>query len=148
MCPARAEVSRALVVVPPWNEAATVDRVVREVRAAGFDALVVDDGSTDDTAAISRRAGAVVVRLPVNLGVGGALRCGFRYAVAHGYDAAVQCDADGQHSAELIQRLIDEANRTGAHLVIGSRFHPDADGFSVGHVRGLVMRLLARSASR
>lgn len=137
-----------LVVIPAWNESKSVGGVVAGVVAAGFDALVIDDGSTDDTATVAAGAGAAVVRLPINLGVGGALRCGFRYAVDHGYDRVVQCDADGQHPPETIAVLVASQSASGVHLLIGSRFHPDADGYSVGVIRKAVMRLLGRSASR
>ena len=137
-----------LVVIPAWNEEASVAAVVRGVRSAGFDALVVDDASTDSTSRVASSAGAAVVRLPVNLGVGGAMRCGFRYAVGHGYRGVVQCDADGQHPPEAISALVAAQERSGAQLLIGSRFHPDAVGYEVGIVRRLVMRLLGRSASR
>jgi glycosyltransferase involved in cell wall biosynthesis len=137
-----------LVVIPAWNEAKSVGAVVEGVRASGFDALVVDDGSSDSTSAEGAAAGAAVVRLPVNLGVGGAMRCGFRYAVSHGYEGVVQCDADGQHPPETIAALVAAQQRSGAHLVIGSRFHPDARGYEVGFVRGLVMKLLGASATR
>jgi glycosyltransferase involved in cell wall biosynthesis len=140
--------SRLLVVVPAWNEELSVRDVVVGIRSVGLDVLVVDDGSRDGTSRVAEAAGAAVVRLPINLGVGGALRCGFRYAVERGYDAVVQCDADGQHIPSEIAALVAAREATGAHLVIGSRFHPDADGFEVGLVRRSVMRLLARSASR
>src|SRR5262245_27319874 len=94
--------ARVLVVVPAFREATTVGEVVCAVRAAGFDCVVVDDGSPDGTTAVARAAGATVLRLAVNLGVGAALRCGFRYAESHGYDAVVQCDADGQHPPQAI----------------------------------------------
>ena len=83
---------RVLVIVPAWNEARNVGRTVHEVRAANadFDLLVVDDGSTDDTGAVAREAGATVISLPFNLGVGGAMRTGFTYAKRHGYTRAIQ----------------------------------------------------------
>ena len=139
---------RTLVVIPAWNEELSVGEVVNGVRSHGYDVLVVDDGSRDLTTQVAAANGAAVVRLPINLGVGGALRCGFRYAVQHGYVAAIQCDADGQHLPSEIASLVEVHRRTGAHLVIGSRFHPQADTFEVGVVRRLVMRLLARSASK
>jgi glycosyltransferase involved in cell wall biosynthesis len=91
---------RLLVVIPALNEAATIGAVVGDARAhlAG-DVLVVDDGSSDSTAEIAREAGATVVSLPYNLGVGGAIRTGLRYAARHGYSRVVQLDADGQHEA-------------------------------------------------
>jgi glycosyltransferase involved in cell wall biosynthesis len=139
---------RVLVVVPAWNESASVGQIVRLVGEAGFETLVVDDGSTDGTGEVARTAGASVVRLPVNLGVGGAMRCGFRYAVRHGFDAVIQCDADGQHRPDAIAALVEEQGRTGADMVIGSRFHPDAQGYAVGLHRRMIFRLLSRSASR
>lgn len=139
---------KVLVVVPAWNEAVTVGAVVGEVRGHGYDVLVVDDGSVDDTAVEAAKAGALTVRLPVNLGVGAALRCGFRFAVTHGYDAVVQVDADGQHPAHAIDALVDAAVATGAHLVVGSRWAADDAGMRVGRVRRAVMNAMARTASR
>ena len=139
---------RVLVVVPAWNEEASDGAVVSRLRAHGYDVAVVDDGSGDGTGPRARAAGAAVLPLPVNLGVGGALRCGFRYAVDHGYDVAVQCDADGQHPPDQLTRVLETQAATGAHLVIGSRFAGESAGMSVGGHRRLAMRLLARIASR
>jgi glycosyltransferase involved in cell wall biosynthesis len=137
-----------LVVIPAFNEEANVASVVDEVQQHGLPALVVDDGSTDRTAEVAEQAGAVVLRLPVNLGVGGALRCAFRYAVAHGYRTVVQCDADGQHDPGEIHLLLDAMAHDTADLVIGSRFASSASGYDVGWGRRLAMRRLARTASR
>lgn len=139
---------RVLVVVPALNEEASVGAVVGDLRANGYDVAVVSDGSTDATVARARAAGAAVLALPVNLGVGGALRCGFRYAIDRGYDAVVQCDADGQHPADQIARVLETQAATGAHLVVGSRFARDTPGMVVGGNRRLAMRVLARIASR
>lgn len=139
---------KLLVVIPAWNEAASVGHVVEHVRGRGYDVLVVDDGSADATRVEAERHGAATVRLPVNLGVGAALRCGFVYAVQHGYDAVVQVDADGQHPVKDIDLLREEVGRTNAHLVTGSRFGGTAGGMKVGLLRRLVMTILARSASR
>ena len=116
---------RRLAVVPAYNEAATVGAVVGALHrdAPGWDVLVIDDGSTDDTAAVAAAAGARVVRLPFNLGIGGAVQAGFRYAREEQYDLMVQVDGDGQHVPSEIPRLL------GAHaadprldMVCGSRF--------------------------
>ena len=139
---------RVLVVVPTWNEAATVAGVVAEVHSHGYDVVVIDDGSTDGSAHEAARAGAATVRLPINLGVGAALRCGFRYAVDHGYEAVVQVDADGQHPVAAIDTLVEAATATGAHLVIGSRFVAEEAGMRVGRLRRAVMAGMARTASR
>jgi glycosyltransferase involved in cell wall biosynthesis len=130
-----------LVVVPAHNEAGSIGEVVSRVRAVGLDCLVVDDASSDDTRRLACDAGAWAVRLPVNLGVGGALRAGFRFAVQRGYDAVVQCDGDGQHPPERIPELV--AASADADLVIGSRFVPGAESFAIGRARRLAMHWLS-----
>ncbi len=136
-----------LVVVPAWNEEASISSVVSGLIANGYAVLVVSDGSTDDTSIKASRAGARVVNLPVNLGVGGALRAGFRYAVSHGMERVVQCDADGQHPVEEIAGLLNAQSRSGAHLVIGSRFAANGT-YEVSRVRKLAMWILAAIARR
>jgi glycosyltransferase involved in cell wall biosynthesis len=136
-----------LVVVPAWNEAEAVAGVVRELRAAvpEADVVVVDDGSTDETSEQARQADALVLRLPVNLGVGGAMRTGYRYAARQGYKVVVQLDGDGQHDPTEIPKLL--AALDGADVVIGARFAGRGD-YDVRGARRLAMRLLARSLSR
>jgi glycosyltransferase involved in cell wall biosynthesis len=111
-----------LIVMPALNEQASVGAVISQVKQSlpGMDVLVVDDGSSDDTAKLARAAGAEVARLSVNLGVGGAMRTGFRYAAARGYDVVVQVDADGQHDPEEVGALLDALD--DADIAIGSRF--------------------------
>ena len=109
------------------------------------DVLVVDDGSSDRTAAEASAAGALVLQHPFNLGVGAALRSGFRVAAARGYGAAMQVDADGQHAPEDARRLLDPVQRGDADVVIGSRF---AAGYEVGLARRAAMRLLSKVVSR
>ncbi len=113
---------RVLVVLPALNEENNVATVIERVKRAMPDAgvLVVDDGSTDGTAKRARESGAEVARLAVNLGVGGAMRTGFRYAKARGYDVVVQVDADGQHDPDELAALLNGLDE--ADLVIGSRF--------------------------
>ena len=137
-----------LVVIPAFNEERSVGGVVAAVTALGYPALVVDDGSLDRTSDSAAAAGATVLRLPVNLGVGGALRCGFRYAVTHGYRVVVQCDADGQHDPAQISTLLLAMSEHDAQLVVGSRFASGAGNYEAGRGRRLVMRRLARMASR
>ena len=114
-------------------------------RALRCDVVVVDDGSTDATAARAQAAGATVLRLPYNVGVGGAIRTGLRYAHDHGYHTVVQLDGDGQHEAAEARRLLDELNSTGADLVVGARF---AAGYRVRSGRRLAMRILSRLVSK
>ncbi|WP_410656172.1 glycosyltransferase family 2 protein [Amycolatopsis sp. lyj-112] len=108
--------------MPALNEQASVGSVISQVKQSlpGIDVLVVDDGSADDTAKLARAAGAEVARLSVNLGVGGAMRTGFRYAAARGYDVVVQVDADGQHDPDEVSALLDALD--DADIAIGSRF--------------------------
>ncbi len=138
-----------LVIIPALNEEATLGAVIGDLRqwSPGVHILVVDDGSTDSTAAVARAAGATVASLPFNLGIGGALQTGFRYAVRHGFDRAVQFDGDGQHDSADIPALLAGLD-AGADLVIGSRFAPSDvshhddrhAGYEVGRVRGGAMR--------
>ncbi len=107
-----------LAVVPAHNEAGAIGGVVDEIRAfdPAYDVVVVDDGSTDGTAAIAAAHGAAVVTLPFNLGIGGAVQTGFKYALEQGYELAVRLDGDGQHDpAELPKLLAPVRARRGRH---------------------------------
>ncbi len=131
-----------LVVLPALNEEASIVRVIEEVLDAlpGIQCLVVDDGSTDATAQRARDAGAIVASLPFNLGVGGAMRLGFAYALEYGFDNVVQVDADGQHDPRSIEALVDALN--SADLVLGARFAGVGDYAAKGP-RRWAMKLLA-----
>lgn len=138
---------RTLIVMPALNEEESVGDVVREVLSTlkGVNCLVVDDGSSDATAAVAREAGAKVVKLPFNLGVGGAMRLGFKYALANGYDNVVQIDADGQHdprgAVALLEALADN------DLVLGARFAGVGD-YRVRGPRRWAMVVLSTILSR
>lgn len=142
--------TRTLVVIPALNEERSIASVIEGLRGINLDVLVVDDGSTDNTRNISIENGATVLSLPFNLGVGGALRTGFKYAVLHGYDSVVQVDADGQHLPREISKLMHAADQSHADLVIGSRFlnSDTSQQMSVSRMRQLGMKLLAIVASR
>ncbi|MFZ2112238.1 MAG: glycosyltransferase family 2 protein [Solirubrobacteraceae bacterium] len=114
-----------LAVVPAYNESATIVDVIEALRrdAPEFDTVVVDDGSTDSTDVLARAAGAKVLKLPFNVGIGGAVQTGFVYAREHGYDFLAQVDADGQHDAEELERLIATMEENDdVDVVCGSRF--------------------------
>jgi glycosyltransferase involved in cell wall biosynthesis len=140
--------SRVLLVMPALNEERSVAAVVQSARLLGYDVCVVDDGSVDRTADRSEEAGARVLRLPVNLGVGGALRCGFRWALDRGYDVVVQVDADGQHDPAQVKSLLDVLDDSGADMVIGSRFVEGAGPYVVRPARRLAMRIVSARVKR
>lgn len=136
--------ARTLAIIPALNERECIGAVIEHLRDSlpEVDVVVVDDGSTDDTAAVAAAAGARVVQLPFNLGVGGALRAGLKFARRNGYTHAVQVDADGQHDPSHVRQLLDALD-AGAALAVGSRFVRDAGDYEVGLVRRLAMRLLS-----
>lgn len=139
--------SRTLIVMPAFNEEQSVASVVREVfeKLPGVTCLVVDDGSHDHTSQEARSAGAVVARLPFNLGVGGAMRTGFRYALENGFDNVVQVDADGQHDPAGVVALVDALEN--ADIAIGARFAGQGD-YTVRGPRRWAMVVLAGTLSR
>jgi len=116
--------STHLAVIPAYNERATIGRVIEGLRRQrpDFDVLVVDDGSTDDTTAIAQRAGAEVLRLPFNLGIGGAVQAGFVYALEHDYCCMAQVDGDGQHDPRELETLMRAMDTHETDVVCGSRF--------------------------
>ena len=115
---------RVLAIVPAFNEERSLPAVVAGLRrsAPAVDVCLVDDGSTDGTADVARSLGVTVLSLPVNLGIGGAVQTGYRWARDHGYDVAVQVDGDGQHDATYLPALVDAVGAGHAALAIGSRF--------------------------
>lgn len=123
--------ARLVAVVPAFDEEAAIGAVVTEIRAVDptIDVVVVDDGSTDRTGEAARAAGAAVVRLPFNLGIGAAVQTGFRYALEQGYDVAVRLDGDGQHDAAELPKLLAPLGRDEADVVTGSRFRDEEAGY-------------------
>lgn len=137
--------ARLLVVMPAFNESRGIRGVVEAVREQVVgDVLVVDDGSTDDTAEKARAGGALTAVHPVNLGYGAALQTGYRFALRHGYDAVLQLDADGQHDPSSIPRLL--AALRHADVVVGSRFL-DPQSYCPPLSRRIGMWLFAKVAS-
>jgi len=138
---------RTLIVMPAFNEEESVAAVIREVysKLPGIHCLVVNDGSRDRTTEQALSAGASVAVLPFNLGVGGAMRLGFKYAIQHGFDNVIQIDADGQHDPGNVPLLL--AGLTDADLVIGARFAGEGN-YEVRGLRKLAMRVLSLILSR
>jgi glycosyltransferase involved in cell wall biosynthesis len=137
---------RVLIVIPAYNEEGCIADVVREVKGElpGVDILVVDDGSKDATARLARASGAIVAQLPYNLGVGGAMRLGYRYGRDKNYDVVIQLDADGQHDPRYVPKLIDALD--DADIVIGARFAGEGD-YRVRGPRKWAMKMLAKVLS-
>lgn len=138
---------RLLVIMPAWNEAASVGNTVAEVIRAvpNCDVLVVDDGSTDKTADLAEAAGATVLRLPFNLGVGGAMRAGYKYAHRWKYAKAIQVDADGQHDPKDLINVVK--GLSDADISIGARF-ADKGNYEVRGPRKWAMVFLGWAISR
>jgi glycosyltransferase involved in cell wall biosynthesis len=138
---------RVLVVIPAWNESKVIASTIAEIRAAcpEVDLLVVDDGSGDGTADVAEGAGALVARLPYNLGVGGAMRAGYRYALREGYGVVVQVDADGQHDPGYVGDLVRGLD--DADVVVGARFAGEGS-YQTSGPRRWAMWLLAKVLTR
>jgi len=142
---------RRIAIVPALNEEHTIGRVIAELRAfdPGLDVVVVDDGSGDGTARAARAAGAKVLRLPFNLGIGGAVQTGFRFAFEHDYDIAVRVDGDGQHDPAQLGSVLDPVLRGEADIAVGSRFAGSAEaGYRSSRSRRVGILLLAWVVSR
>ena len=139
---------RRIAVVPAYNEERNIGRVVGELRAfdPGLEIVVVSDGSSDDTAGKAEGAGALVLRLPYNLGIGGAVQTGFKYAWEHGYDLAVRLDGDGQHVTDELPKVIKPVAAGEADIAVGSRF-VSGDGYRPSASRRVGIRLLATVVS-
>jgi glycosyltransferase involved in cell wall biosynthesis len=135
---------KTLIIIPAYNEAKNLLPLLDRIKnlCPGYDVVVINDSSTDNTSAICKQYGVQVIDLPVNLGIGGAVQTGYRYAHYKNYDAAVQVDGDGQHNPEYISQLISELEN-GANISIGSRFISN-EGFQSSGIRRLAIRYFSR----
>jgi hypothetical protein len=142
---------RLVAIVPAFDEEGAIGAVVAEIAAfdPAIDVVVVDDGSSDATAAMAARAGATVVRLPYNLGIGAAVQTGFRWALEQDYDIAVRLDGDGQHDPAELPKLLGPLDRDEADVVTGSRFRgeEEVDGYRPPLGRRLGITWFARLVS-
>lgn len=143
----KTDLSKTLIVIPAFNEQAVIGAVLSEVFESnpGVGCLVVDDGSSDRTSDVARSAGALVATLPYNLGVGGAMRVGFNYALSNGFENVVQVDGDGQHNPRDVVRLVKELEH--ADLVLGARF-AGSGSYEARGPRKWAMVVLAKLLSR
>lgn len=134
---------KTLVIIPAYNEAPNIVHTVESLKAAcpDVDYVVVNDCSGDDTAKICEEHGYTYLNLPINLGIGGGMQTGYRYAAENGYDIAIQMDGDGQHNAEYIPDLIALIEKGAADLVIGSRFI-NKEGFQTSGMRRAGINIL------
>jgi glycosyltransferase involved in cell wall biosynthesis len=139
---------RCLAIVPAYNEEQSVGAVVREIAAVeqDFEIVVIDDGSADGTALAAQAAGATVIKLPFNLGIGGAVQTGYQFARDRGFDLAVQVDGDGQHDPGELGRLIEPILDGRADLVVGTRF-AEGGGYRGTPLRRLGIRFFAAVVS-
>lgn len=134
---------KLLVAIPALNEEASISKVIDEIKKHLPEAtpLVIDDGSTDSTGIKAKNSGANVISLPFNVGVGGALRVGFKYAMENGFSHVMQIDADGQHLPSEASQLLKHSVENS--VVIGSRFLKNDTQYKTSFARRLAMRLLA-----
>ena len=134
-----------IIIIPAYNESGNIENTVRDIleNARGFDYLIVNDCSQDNTLDICRKKGFNYINLPINLGIGGAVQAGYRYAYFHGYDTAVQFDGDGQHDAAYLSKLLEVIEKDEADMAIGSRFIEN-EGFQSSGLRRVGIRYFTR----
>lgn len=115
---------KKLIIIPAFNEEANIEKTVTSIQkdAKEFDYVIINDCSTDRTGKICEQKGYNVVNLPINLGIGGAVQTGYKYAYENGYDVAVQVDGDGQHDPEFLNKMAEYIEENKVDMVIGSRF--------------------------
>ena len=132
---------KKIIVIPAYNEEGNLEKTVRDIRenAPDVEYIIVNDCSTDNTLGMCREKGFSYLNLPVNLGIGGAVQTGYRYAYYHGYDLAVQFDGDGQHSAKFLAQMAKVLEETESDMVIGSRFI-EKEGFQSSGLRRIGIR--------
>lgn len=137
---------KVLIIIPAYNEAGSIERVVDNLieNYPQYDYVIMNDGSTDDTRKICARNGYNFMDLPINTGLSGAIKAGMRYANYYGYDYAIQLDGDGQHDPKYIRKMLDEMERTGCDIVIGSRFKTEKKPVSARMMGSLLITAAIR----
>lgn len=132
---------KKLVIIPAYNEAGSIEKTINDIKtnAPGFDYVVINDCSRDDTLEICRRNGFHVINLPVNLGIGGGVQTGYLFALRNGYEIAVQFDGDGQHNAVYLKQMEERLAEERLDMVIGSRYI-QKEGFQSSGLRRIGIR--------
>ena len=127
---------KKIIIIPAYNEECNIEKTVTAIQreAVGFDYVIINDCSVDHTRQICEEHGYNIVNLPINLGIGGAVQTGYKYALEHGYDVAVQVDGDGQHDPEFLTTMAEHLMNNGLDMVIGSRFI-EKEGFQSSALR-------------
>lgn len=135
---------RCLIIIPAYNEEENIEKVVNNLvnNYPQYDYVIVNDGSTDDTLKICQENHYQVIDLPINMGIGGAVQTGYRYARDNGYEAAVQLDGDGQHDVAYLEGMLRTLEEGQADAVIGSRF-VDKEGFQSSQIRRIGIKFLS-----
>ena len=136
--------SKVLLIIPAYNEEESLRSLIEEIKAVcpEVDYLVVNDCSSDDTERLMEELGANYISLPCNMGIGGAVQSGYRYAAQNGYDIAIQIDGDGQHDVRFVKDMVKLIEDKQADVVIGSRFI-DKEGFQSSQARRIGIRILS-----
>ena len=136
--------SKVLLIIPAYNEEESLRSLIEEIKAVcpEVDYLVVNDCSSDDTERLLEELGANYITLPCNMGIGGAVQSGYRYAAQNGYDIAIQIDGDGQHDVRFVKDMVKLIEDKQADVVIGSRFI-DKEGFQSSQARRIGIRILS-----
>ncbi len=134
-----------IIIIPAYNESGNIENTIKDIKqnSKGFDYIIVNDCSTDNTLEICRENHFNYLNLPINLGIGGAVQAGYRYAYYHGYDTAVQFDGDGQHDASYLSALLEVLEKDEADMAIGSRFIEN-EGFQSSAMRRMGIKFFTR----
>lgn len=135
---------KCLIIIPAYNEEGNIEKVIDNLleNYPQYDYVIINDGSTDDTREICKNKNYQVLNLPINMGIGGAVQTGYRYARDNGYDAAVQIDGDGQHDVAFLDGMLELLEDERADVVVGSRF-VEREGFQSSHIRRVGIRFLS-----
>lgn len=135
---------KCLIIIPAYNEAANIEKVINNIvqNYPQYDYVIINDGSTDKTEEVCANAGYQVLNLPINMGIGGAVQTGYRYAKKNNYDVAVQIDGDGQHDVAFLEDMLKLLETGEADVVIGSRF-VQKEGFQSSQIRRVGIRFLS-----